>query len=1022
MAKEFPLKDSDLDFPHAFLIDASAGSGKTYNLALRYIQFLLSEKVKENSLSNILAVTFTDNATKEMKGRIIDFLKEIYFSEEKKKEISNLVSLPGEKLKQKADEILNSIFYNYSDFYVGTIDSFITRIISASADELKVNPDYELIFENDKLIDEIIEDFWKFIKKHNKLESIDKFLNTLNILGGKTFNFIPLNEIKDKFAQFLDKENKFLKEIKEVSIDHQKLDKLRNEIFKDILKLKNKYINFSLEIYKECEKAFEENNPQKLISSYNPDSGIFHKKKTFTEEISNDDFFVDLHKDIKRKISEYYEIESAIFFKAYSQLYLVFREFFHRYIHYSKYLSLSNVTNKISSYIKAENIPEIYLRLSAKFNHFLIDEFQDTSLAQWNIFRPLVEEALSKDGSLFLIGDTKQAIYMFRNADYRIMSRFREKGQANPYLNTASLKKGIEVFSLNTNYRSEPVVLDYIQNFFSSERFKTYLKDNIGSDLTGLLKSYQLPFKNRVGGYVKTCVFREEDDREREGLKRNFLQVIEDLKSRFDLKDIAVLVSKNEEVEEVVLWLNSKGIACASFSSLDIRKRKIINEILNFLKFLDNPQDNFSFLVFILGDIFSKIYPDKAKIIEFIFQNRNSTVPLYAIFKEKFENIWDEYFKDIFSKTGYYPVYEILTLIYTKFNLYNNFCEEQSFLLKLADISYEINVKKGTSSISQLLKFILSDYQDETFSISLSSSIDAVKVMTFHKAKGLGFGAVINLFIESREPNEDIYYFNSEDGIELRRIVKTYREFSNKIKIMYENLEREAQVQDLNTLYVALTRAEHELYNLVWLRKKAKNQSTTENLYSLFENFEKGQKSEYKTGIRKENFLKTSIKEKKKIYDFIKKGELETLETLRGDFYHFIFSKLVDINDCKRENIEKIINRASFKFFRNGELKEEALSKILNLLNNQKFLEFFKERPGRKIFNEVNFISEGGKVCRIDRMVEDNDCITIIDYKTGKKADYSLQMNFYKKVISNYLSKKVQLLICYIDRGEIEEI
>ena len=122
---EFPVSDRDLKFPHAFLLDASAGSGKTYNLSNRYIQFLLSQKVPRNGLPNILAITFTENATKEMKTRIISFLKEIYNDKAKRAEMAELLALPGEELKKKADLKLNLIFDNYTDFNVGIIDSII---------------------------------------------------------------------------------------------------------------------------------------------------------------------------------------------------------------------------------------------------------------------------------------------------------------------------------------------------------------------------------------------------------------------------------------------------------------------------------------------------------------------------------------------------------------------------------------------------------------------------------------------------------------------------------------------------------------------------------------------------------------------------------------------------------------------------------------------------------------------------------------------------------------------------------
>jgi len=229
----FPIKDEKLHFPHAFLLAASAGSGKTYNLSNRYLQFLLSPKINKNSLSSMLAITFTENATKEMKGRILKFLKDMYFSQEKRKEMYEIVSIDEAEMSKKADEALMQIFSSYPDFNVGTIDSFTLKILSVSLDELCVPPDYEVVFNDKELIDLVLSGFFSSFELEKGKEIVDEFLKAQNNVENDRFIFNPLGEIKDKFSEFMEKENKYLLDIKTIELDLKNHSDLRKKIIEE---------------------------------------------------------------------------------------------------------------------------------------------------------------------------------------------------------------------------------------------------------------------------------------------------------------------------------------------------------------------------------------------------------------------------------------------------------------------------------------------------------------------------------------------------------------------------------------------------------------------------------------------------------------------------------------------------------------------------------------------------------------------------------------------------------------------
>src|SRR4030067_1250682 len=146
MANAVLEKDLAIQFPHVTLLKASAGSGKTYSLTERFVQFLLSGKISQNHLRNILAITFSNNAAKEMKGRILCWLKDIYFKDPQKiEELSEIVSLKKEYLPDKAGATIDAILKKYTEFQVKTIDRFMTSIYKASATHLGYSPDFDIV-------------------------------------------------------------------------------------------------------------------------------------------------------------------------------------------------------------------------------------------------------------------------------------------------------------------------------------------------------------------------------------------------------------------------------------------------------------------------------------------------------------------------------------------------------------------------------------------------------------------------------------------------------------------------------------------------------------------------------------------------------------------------------------------------------------------------------------------------------------------------------------------------------------
>ncbi|HOW89376.1 MAG TPA: UvrD-helicase domain-containing protein, partial [Elusimicrobiales bacterium] len=200
-------KDTELRFPHAMLISASAGSGKTHTLARRCVQFLLSERVPDNDLSGLLAVTFTNNAAKEMKARILAWLKDLALDRDpgRMEDTLALVSLGRGEIRSRAAALVERITTDYSDFHVQTIDSFLARIMAASADELRLPFRAEITMAYDSLIEAALYSMFSRIGSPDlPAETVDRFLAVLPKTG--SYPWDPAERVRENFASFLARE------------------------------------------------------------------------------------------------------------------------------------------------------------------------------------------------------------------------------------------------------------------------------------------------------------------------------------------------------------------------------------------------------------------------------------------------------------------------------------------------------------------------------------------------------------------------------------------------------------------------------------------------------------------------------------------------------------------------------------------------------------------------------------------------------------------------------------------------
>jgi len=1025
MSNSILSKDTDLKFPSFTILRASAGSGKTHTLAKRFVQFIVSDKVPKNSLRNILAITFSNNAAKEMKQRVLLWLKEISLRHRDRiSELLEIVSMDEDRLVRKAENLMDEILLNYSDFQIKTIDSFMSSIYKSSAIDLGYSPDFDILLSKDTSMAYAFHRFLANVKLDTKEALFIEGMLDL-IREGKSsetpYMWDPSKVLLEEIKGLSDKISSFIKDILIPDIDKE-IDQIKKEISKTakILNLKIEESSFKRNNKSGFSKildSIEKNDYSALISSGLKIPPI-HKPKDNEKNLKYQDI-LNLWTRLGDLIRRYSQLFSFNYYQPYLKVYKAFEEILERTKREEHIVFIDDINKKLSLYLNKEIIPDIYFQIGDTVYHYLIDEFQDTSLIQWTNLFPLIENSLSQGGSFFAVGDTKQAIYGFRNADYRIMRRLESK---NPFPSAHH-----EVKELKVNHRSLERIVSFNKAFFQ-KIIPSYEEYGEAAKRSGLSDYIQeIRKENKGKGHVEIDLFEKNEDEPMEKEKLKLL--IQALLNRgYSYSDIAILTQRNDDVIKVSTWLNEIEVPFISYSSLDIRARKLSQEIFFLVQFLNSPLDQFSFGGFLLGEIFRKALKRSElsmgldEIHKFILRNRRRP-PLYKRFQEEFPILWDRYFDNLFRNIGFLPLYELINEIYQNFDVFEIFKQEEATLVKILEVVKDLE-SQGINSPIDFIRFASNEISgEEGWDIEVPEGINAIKVMTIHKAKGLEFPVVI-LILYGEQTRGFKYIINEEDeGIYVIKLNRNISEANEDLLNLYEE-ERYMELSNkLNMLYVGFTRPRFELY-IIGVRSQ-KSQFPINILKD-------GMDLHFKADIP-ETFSRISPKinhieiyHSKRPIDlssFSLQGELNIMERKRGELFHKILCNIEYLHDHISEELVKKINSLKEEFNMDLDV-EEVKEEILNFLNVKEIKPFFIWREGRIILREHEFSDSEGNLLRMDRVVIDKEKLTVIDYKTGferkQEEKYIEQLKGYINVLKNiYQDKTIEGLITYVDLKEV---
>ncbi len=1025
------------------IYNASAGSGKTYTLTKEYLKIILSSKSRKN-YRHILAITFTNKAVNEMKQRILGSLFEFSKTDTVKNgspmfmAIVTELAIDPEELKKKATTTLKEILHNYAYFDVSTIDKFTHRLIRTFAKDLKIPQNFEVVLDTDLLLSEAIS------KLIYKAGTDEKLTNVL-----LEFALEKIDQDKSWDISFdLNKIGKLL--FNETNEQH--LKKIEHKTIDEFITLKKSIL---LEIKNLTAKAIEiAHTVLAIIDKYNLDHSDFpretlpnHFKKIIAGELSNSLYANKLEENLastnilKKNVSDNAEAISNEILPLYSTI----KKFVYQILFLKNsyknivpltllsaiqqeiknleleqdLLPISSFNSIISNEIKNQPTPFIYERLGEKYQHFFIDEFQDTSEMQWNNLIPLVSNALEGEdleenkGSLLLVGDTKQAIYRWRGGKAEQFLNL-VNNDTNPFVITPKTE------NLPANYRSHEEIIKFNNAFFSSTSI--FLNHEKYKQL--FLDGNKQKTNPKKGGFVDINFIENNSNTIDEDYCFKILDTIKDVKANnFKLGDICILTRKKKHGILLANFLMQHNIPIISSETLLLKNNPKISFLINLLQYntnTENQEIKYNILLFLAPN-------EKHNFINTHLNNLDTLLKTNYAFDT-----------DILKKIS---VFDGLEYAIKKFNLVT---ESDAYINYLMDTVLDVEQKEGAGSHTFLSYW---EKQKDRLSITAPENTEAIQMMTVHKSKGLEFPIVIfpyaNTYIyEEIEPKlwlpVEETPFNSLNAIliDKKQEVKNYGELAENI---YNDEQNKLELDAFNILYVALTRAEKALYIITEKNITPKGDHKTEYYSGLFIHYLKqiniwdANKPNYSFGElpinnseEKTSKLKHTIpylythKENPSFKILTNSGAIwgtsKEEAIVKGNTLHQLLSFI---------KTEKDIEQTILSSVRNGNIAtEESLSikeKIYTIINHPELKKFYKTDV--KILNERDIITEKGIVLRPDRVIIDNSNVTIIDYKTGQKNDaYKNQINTYASayekmgyVIKNkiivYINEEISLVL-----------
>lgn len=1066
---------------------ASAGAGKTHKLTGEYLTLLFNGP---GAFRRILAVTFTNKATDEMKSRIVSELYNL--ASGKKSDYVDLLqsaySLTEEQVRKQAAKILIDILHDYSAFNISTIDRFFQQTMRAFTREIGLQGGYGIEMDQELVLTAAIDSLLGDLEKPESKELLGWLLRFAEdkIENGGEWNLrkdimaLSREVFKESYKTFSEQVNRDIS-------DKKALETYKNDLYGIIrsveanakelgergLAIMNKYGlkqedfsrgNITVSLFAKLAQG-EMKTPNATFCNIADNIEACFKKTTpiGTRQIIGCAFEDGLNDCIKGIIALFGNLtayntarEIVRYYYTLGILTDVSRQIA-AYREEKNIMLIADTTELLNKVIGGSDTPFVYEKTGTHVDHYMIDEFQDTSGMQWNNFRPLIEESLSHARANLIVGDVKQSIYRFRNSDWKLLDK-----QVKADFSAEQLRED----TLKDNWRSCRHIVEFNNALFTTipEALQVFYNETLSASslneeqqaeyftkiMSAYDKSYQqvpLPFQKKDGHVrIEFLSGDEEKDWKDEAMERipGILQQLQD--NGYALKDIAILVRTNQEGAKVADTLLSYKeehpseqyhYDIISDDALFISSSAAVRFIISVLRYLKNPED------MINGRIALYSY----QVLTGTFGTEETSFPpeiirtLHALSRQS--------------------LYEITEGLFRLFSV--NFPEnEQVFVQAFLDMVSEYG-QKESADLGRFLK-----WWDETGykkTIATPDAQNAIRIMTVHKSKGLGFKAVIVPFGDweiDHKPTKPVILWCHPEEKPFDRLhlvpVRYGQGLANTI--FAEDYFRErlhAFIDNLNTLYVAFTRAKEELIVFSPRPKKIKEETgDVERISTLTDALWAGLHATAGTTRDGESLI--SLPDSFNLADGIfelgnwwhpvspkENGETEEIEMTnlksispddrlrlrlhgKGFFFdnerrkHGTLMHEVLSHIHTRKDIPVSVETYRLSGVINKEEAAELKQRLGNLLDNPEVAPWYNGEA--RILNEVDILFGNGLSKRPDRVMITGDRVIVVDYKFGEHPDkrYHSQVRNYLKLIRQMGYDQVEGYLWYVELDQIEAV
>ncbi|MCB9232667.1 MAG: UvrD-helicase domain-containing protein [Bacteroidia bacterium] len=821
--------------PNLKIYKSSAGSGKTYTLVREYLSIVLRDPA---AYKQVLAITFTKKAASEMKERILKALREIRDGENKGL-IESFLADPDLKdadLAQRAARVLSSILHDYSNFAVSTIDSFTYRIVQSFARDLDLPSRFEVETDTrglitrltDLLLDSIGRDDYvtqvliRFAESKMDDESGWNIENDLKKIAEMIFKeesqepVQALHGIEEgRFLEFI----AFLKQETENFPQKMKVlgEKAVNLISQSGLQIGDFYYGGSgpaNAFYKllhagsprEFRDIFEKPRFQAAL-----ESGIWAKKGSPREGEINS----LMQGALGQVLTEILQVNQAEFLTystacaAYRNIYSLgvlkqMEDLLEAWKAENNVLHISDFNRKIAEFVQEEPAEYIYWRLGDQFRHYLLDEFQDTSRKQWENLLPLLENVLAgsdEPSTLLLVGDSKQAIYRWRSGDIDLLE------QDAPDL------MGVKPSFLSTNYRSREAIVNFNNALFEGMKEVFAQNPYLGKIYEGFKQ--EVKPGNENGGWVQVEFIPKSGNSsewKKEALDKTLELIPTLLEDGFEYADLAMLVRTGSEGSELANFLSEAGIPVISSDSLFLYKDARVNFLISLFTYLAAPYHKISRAEVLHAWLISLSETEygsetETKLRELLTRPREEGDPLPDI-----SELLPGGFSSIRHRLDQLPLYELTEELVRIFGLND---PPSAYLQAFLDTVQGFSEKREPD-ISAFLAFWAE--KRDSFSLQVPEGENAIRILTVHKSKGLQFPVVIMPFGDwGATPKVNSQMWAEANGTFADFSDTFLLAFNNDLEASYFNPDYAEEItksylDNVNLLYVALTRPEERLY------------------------------------------------------------------------------------------------------------------------------------------------------------------------------------------------------------------